>query len=362
MIDDKKLIDKQSFLLLCVKCGRTNFNVPRTRQWSTLLFMFVPVLALALVVQPAPSPPVSALIARARSIASNAGDSVWPGFARVPFPVLLVGADREVLYCPAGPAKGFAAMGRDALTHCTRKGRKRVFEPSIRATFWAVDHMPTVVIGMPAQTGDKGAVWVATLLHEHFHQMQMRAPGYQRQLAALDLAGSDTTGAWMLNFTFPYERNDVVAAFAAYAHALKRALRATDKDDFARTVRLWRRARRAAFARLSAPQRRYGEFQLWQEGVARYSEIAIAEAAPPGRHHDNMDFDALALNLRQRVLDNLQNFDMAKNRRVSFYALGAGEALLLDRLRPEWRARYFHSGLAMAPLVYETASPAGAAR
>ncbi len=326
--------------------------------------MFAPVLALALAVQPVRAGPVTALIARARFIARHAGDEIWPGFARVPFPLLLVGENREVLFCPAGPAKGFASWGRDATSHCALKVRPRHHDPAIRATFMAVDNQPTVVIGLPAQTEANGAAWVATVLHEHFHQMQMNAPAYQRQLARLQLSGGDRSGAWMLHYPFPYDRQDVAAGFAAYALALARTLKAEDTAAFSAKVRAWRRARRAAFARLDAPQRRYGEFQLWQEGVARYSEIALAEAAAqPGEWASgDMDFGALALNLRARLMDNLQHFDLARNRRVSFYALGAGEALLLDRLKPGWRARYFQSGLAMAPLVYAPGAAQALAR
>ena len=316
--------------------------------------MFAAIAALALGLQTVRTAPAPVLIARARAIARQAGDDLWPGFSRVPFPVLLVGEAREVLFCPAGPARGFVPLGRDPATRCALKVRKTRHDPASRATFMAVDGVPTVVIGLPARTDANGAAWVATLLHEHFHQMQMRAPGYWRALAALDLGSADQSGAWMLHYPFPYERADVAAGFAAYARALARALQAEDGAALAHAVRAWRAARRAAFARLDAPQRRYGEFQLWQEGVARYSEIALAEAvaAPAGHRRTAPDFGALALNLRARLLDSLQHFDMAAHRRVSFYALGAGEALLLDRLSSDWRSRYFHSGLSLAPLVY----------
>lgn len=310
-------------------------------------------LMLAFLVQPVLPSHIAPLVAEARSIARTQGDNIWPGFAKTPFPVLFIGKTDSYLFCPAGPAKGFAALHTDPFTKCTVKTRPRQYATDLKASFPAVDNISTVVIGAPSLTEGNNTAWIATLLHEHFHQMQMGQPGYYHDVSALDLSGSDTGGMWMLDFPFPYKNQRVANAFRAMAHTLGDALEADSASDFYAQITRYRKTRRAAFATISAKEGRYGEFQLWQEGVARYSEIAIAEASIERfrRKESPYDYSALAMNLRVRVLNNLSHFDMTKNGRVSFYALGAGEALLLDRLSPHWRDRYFATGMAMGPLV-----------
>jgi len=236
-------------------------------------------VVLALWGQPALPLPIAPLIAEARSIAGAQGDIIWPGFGKTPYPVLYVGKDNSFLFCPAGAAKGFTPLRTDPFTKCAIKTRKRVFATNLKATFPAVDGISTVVIGAPAQTEGSNAAWIATLLHEHFHQMQMSQPGYYDAVKALDLSGGKTGGMWMLNFPFPYQNARTKAAFGDMAHALKAALRTNTDADLQKQTAIYRQARRTAFARLSPREARYGEFQLWQEGVARYSEIALAEAA-----------------------------------------------------------------------------------
>jgi ketosteroid isomerase-like protein len=307
---------------------------------------------LALWVQPKLPLRVAPLINEARALARTQGDAIWPGFGKTPFPILYVDKANSFLFCPAGAAKGFTALGRDPFTKCMIKTRTRVFAPALKATFPAVDNIATVVIGAPTQAQGNATTWIATLLHEHFHQMQMGWPGYYEAVKALDLSDGQNGGGWMLNFPFPYSDDEVAGGFALMAENLATVLR-SDDADLAATLSAYRKARRRAFARLNAREVRYGEFQLWQEGIARYSEIALAEAAIERARRDTRpyDYSALAVNLRNRVLENLQNFDLQKNKRVSFYALGAGEGLLLDRIRPNWRTQYFRSGMAMGPLL-----------
>jgi hypothetical protein len=42
----------------------------------------------------------------------------------------------------------------------------------------------------------------------------------------------------------------------------------------------------------------------------------------------------------QRITRQLENMNMPQWKRVSFYAFGAGEALVLDHLNPEWKELY----------------------
>lgn len=94
-------------------------------------------------------------------------------------------------------------------------------------------------------------------------------------------------------------------------------------------------ARRAALqAAVTTAEWRYFEFQLWQEGVARWTEMAIGARSP------KPDVRAAAAMMRQRVIADLTAPNLARDGRVAVYAMGAGEAMLLDRINPTWRNCY----------------------
>lgn len=62
---------------------------------------------------------------------------------------------------------------------------------------------------------------------------------------------------------------------------------------------------------------------------------------------DFKPFDSVAAELRAAMLSELASPDLPKNRRVSFYAFGAGLALLLDMDAPGWKRRYLTEKFAL---------------
>jgi len=106
--------------------------------------------------------------------------------------------------------------------------------------------------------------------------------------------------------------------------------------------------RKSFFAQLSPDDHKYLAFQLWQEGIARYTQIKVAGSAAqyqPSPEYaalpDFESFGAYASHARKDTLDELRTADLAKSKREVVYAWGAAEGLLLDRLRPGWRDEYF---------------------
>lgn len=100
---------------------------------------------------------------------------------------------------------------------------------------------------------------------------------------------------------------------------------------------------------LTEPDRRYMSFQVWQEGVARYVELRSAELAAVDEGSTELfqrlagpGYAELAEATRQRVLTELESPDLAGRQRASFYAVGAGLALLLDQEDSAWKRRYLH--------------------
>ncbi len=303
---------------------------------------------------PAPPPGVPAedriRLAEAFRLADHVGDRIWPGWSRVPFAVLLVTGETEYFVRHARPPADARPIGRDPLLGSEIYARPRSLPTNLLATF-PIEGISTVVVGQASNTAAGSPTdWVVTLLHEHFHQLQDAQPGFTEKVAALGLARGDATGMWMLNFPFPYDSKPVGEAYRAAASALREAVAGADPAAFLA-------ARARLRATLAPDDLRYFDFQLWKEGVARYTQVRVARFAASG-YAPLPDFAALpgfvtyaalAQSLAGAISTELSELSLTEARRVVVYPLGAGEAFLLDRERPCWREEYFSRMFTLAP-------------
>ncbi|MFP5262180.1 MAG: hypothetical protein ACLGJB_09780 [Blastocatellia bacterium] len=287
-------------------------------------------------------------IAEAFRLADKVGDKVWKGWGASPFALLLVTPEYEFLVRHPAPPKEFAEAGYDTALGGKIYYRKRTFNPEFLATMY-VGGVPTVVVGQAENTGAKtSARWVITLLHEHFHQFQYSQPDYQAGVKALDLARGDQTGMWMLNYPFPYSDAGVNKRFSIMAAALADALKAAKTASFSGKLSAYIESRKQFEQALAPDDYRYFSFQLWQEGVARYTEYRAAKLAAalyePTKEFtlmkDFSSFDRDAGDTLGRILSGLPKLSLDKDQRVAFYTVGAAEALLLDEANPDWQRRY----------------------
>jgi hypothetical protein len=283
-------------------------------------------------------------LAEAYRLADRIGPEVWPGWERTPMAVLLVADSMEYLIGHPRPTAEFTSLGRDFALQREVFARPRRFPPNLLATFPAVGGRPTIVVGTAERTGKSSAEWVLTLMHEHFHEWQSSLPDYYPGVNGLGLARGDTTGQWMLDYPFPYDSAPVQRTMRAWAASLARALATTDAEPIEEVTR-----EREALRRLLSPDDcRYLEFQLWQEGVPRYLELAAARAAasagepPEGfrRLPDYVPYADLAARLRRKLERQLAELSLGRERRVAFYSLGAALAMLLDRSSGDWQRGY----------------------
>lgn len=182
--------------------------------------------------------------------------------------------------------------------------RKRMYPTAIQATFPGVNGVNTIVIGQAELTADKTSTrWVLTVLHEHFHQLVYSQPGYYADVEKLGLAHGDKTGMWMLNYPFPYDSARVQEKFTAMTHALLDALAQTDQPALEKKVA----------AKGYVPSAEFSALPYF----AGYGSVASAA--------------------RAKILSDLGSLSLAKSRREVVYSVGAAEALLLDRTKPEWK-------------------------
>lgn len=288
-------------------------------------------------------------LAEAFRLGEAIGNKIWKGWSGAPFAVLLVTPEREFLVRHPKPSNDFVLSGYDSMLKSNVYSRKRVFQKDFLATFPAVGGVSTIVVGQAENTSAKSSTpWVVTLLHEHFHQLQDSRPGMNEDVEALKLTRGDTTGMWMLNYPFPYESLDVVKQVSELSRLLAEAIE-SGKSNFAAKLEAYLQARRHLEKMLSADDYKYFSFQLWKEGIARYTEYHVAKLAaasykPSNEFKNLQDYTPLqetADSLLKNLIDELRTLPLANYKRVAFYYLGAGEGLLLDRVNPSWRRRYF---------------------
>jgi hypothetical protein len=276
-------------------------------------------------------------------LAAEEQDRIWPGWSEVPAPLLLVTEKTEFLTHDAHPPQEFEKVDGDWYA------RPRQFDTHLLATFPAFGGPSVIVIGQAENTDVKTSTpWVITVMHEHFHQLQDDRPGMMEAMKGLGLQGDDKTGMWMLNYPFPYEKTEVAAGFRSLRDLLLDCLAQKEEKEFRRMATAYAAERERVFAALSANDRKYLSFQLWKEGIARYTQVKAAEEAM--NYKPTADFAALAdyesfaaygARARADTLAELKKADLAKSKRVFVYPFGAAEGFLLDRWNPGWKSEYF---------------------
>jgi hypothetical protein len=96
--------------------------------------------------------------------------------------------------------------------------------------------------------------------------------------------------------------------------------------------------------------RAYLDFQLWQEGIARYVELRVAEAFAARAAPGALVSASTAVDVRRTVLASLRDDGLEERRREAFYAFGAALGLLLDEDRPGWKDAYFRERFSLSRL------------
>lgn len=298
-----------------------------------LATLLLPIFAAASPIATVPPASDAPNIVLAESIVQRVGNSIWPNWSETPFAIDLLTS--------SGPVE----------VNFRKPIPVPSFPPNLEASFPFPNGVPTIVIGEPRFTQAKTPIrWTVTLIHEHFHQWQYSWPAYMEATKDLGLAPAGSTNAmWMLDYPFPYANRAVGAAYSVLTHRLADAVNGIGTPQFADEVRSYLVSRKRFAALLKPNDFKYFAFQCWQEGTARYTEIAVARAAA-NEHRRDPSFlnDAQATALISdadatlaRVLGQLRNPSaLTVDRRAGFYAVGAGEALILDRISPGWHSRY----------------------
>ena len=210
----------------------------------------------------------------------------------------------------------------------------------MKAAYPVVDGVPAIVIGTPINTDLTLHEWILTILHEHFHIIQMNQPGYFSGVESLNLSGGDQSGMWMLNYNFPYESPAIGSLIRELGVVLADAIELNDlnNNELKEVV---------SKLKVVVPEAdlRYMEFQLWQEGIARYIEYEYSKVLGVMRDTElNPEFEMrdLANKKFSGGIQNLRSIDVSVDQRVVFYDLGWGIGMYLSTIDPYWKTKYWN--------------------
>ena len=286
-------------------------------------------------------------IKEAINISNRFGEEIWPGINDVPFVVLFVTDSAEFLINHPYPSADFKISEEDTLLKTKIYYRQRQYSKTFLATFPAINGINCIVAGTPANTGKNSTDWIITLLHEHFHQYQYTQKDYYASVATLDLAGGDETGMWQLNYPFPYDSLPVSYQYAKYTNALSKAVSGIDTKNFKKLFKGFFVERKKFMQLLKSADYRYFSFQLWQEGIARFTEykfLQLLDEYTPSTDisllPDFIPFKKFKEQFLVSHLASVNGLKLEKEKRVCFYDIGFAEGILLDKLNPQWRRQY----------------------
>lgn len=286
-------------------------------------------------------------IREAINISQQLGDKIWKGMSKVPFVVLLVADSNEFLVNHPYPSNDFKLSENDTILKTKIFYRTKQYPDWYLATFPAVNGVNCIVVGTPEKTNKNSTDWTITLLHEHFHQYQFTDKDYYASVDKLDLSGGDETGMWQLNYAFLYDNTEVVEQYNKIISALLNAVSNINKKSFNDNFKEYVR-QRTKFKNILRPNDyRYFSFQIWQEGIARYTEykfIKELDSYTPSLEmtqlNDYVCFKELKEKFYSSELTALKNTRLDIDKRISFYPFGFAEGLLLDCQNPNWREEY----------------------
>lgn len=336
-----------------------------------------------------------ARLAEALHLKKELGDTIWPGWGAADLPVILYNEAYVFLVGCPDPAPGWIAVPGDRViggpweevpgdtfdgtpyhrqklpasgaapqAFTVRVGDRYV--ASFQTMEWLRismiqkfrDMLPPVVEDVfPYRLalrffigGTEG--YTSLLLHESFH-------AYQGTVAPSRL----TAGERVMRLAADYDGHDPAMkdAWREELSRLATLASSTSRDELTREARrfLAHRAERRASSRLSSDLVDFERAREWEEGLAKYVELAGWRAAfetgtyrplpVMARDPDFRAYSTFAARWSQELGQMKRNFADE----VRFYYSGLAQAIALDRLMPGWKDRALADGVWLEDLLAE---------
>lgn len=302
------------------------------------------------------------------------GEQVWPGWGQADHPVIVWNQAYEFLANTQDPAPaGWSIVEEDDLN-----GERYFRRPSDDPQNFAVRLGDTWAASMATkQTTDSFLVGVfrdnlpgplkqvfpyrlllqpsetqiGGLLHESFHVYQYQmAPARMAEAESIHRLGEEYEGA-AATFRSDWKKESVLLAEALQAGTQAERLKLVRKFLEARE------ARRESFA-LDDRLVNYERWLEWEEGTAKYIELAILKQAgntPEYRALPGMEADPDFQHYQK--IDRRWSQEMFQLRypmssgETRFYMTGLAQAFLLDELMPGWQEQYWAEDVFLEDLL-----------
>ncbi len=152
---------------------------------------------------------------------------------------------------------------------------------------------------------------------------------------------------WQLNYAFPYDSSIIIEQYKKYIAALSKSFSSIDNRSFKKDFKIYISERNKFRQLLKPADYRYFSFQVWQEGIARYSEYKFLQELDnyqPSKDiiqlPDFISFKEYKSEFIIREKNGLEKLKLNIDKRICFYAVGFAEGILLDKLNPEWHDRF----------------------
>ena len=318
------------------------------------------------------------VLREAFQLVNTVGNEVWPGWARSPMTVVIIGEDHEyMINAPREwePAGGFEIIEQTFIGQPIYR-RGRTLPRALRAAF-PIAGVPSAVVGAWRPAEESPNEWAITLVHEWFHVLQMTR-GEEAKVSELQL-GEGVYPSLQLDYPFAYGDRDVGYAIHLLGNALydfwsrSRSLpRVMQRTFVAETP--WaamQNFRTIAALKYGDDAYNYFRYQTWKEGVARYTQVHVSLMAANfennGRFYHQPGFAALQGSMSYaRLWEEVTHTNYWLMRAssgdqggdpTSFYGIGHGIAELLDSVHPTWKERYFDQGVWLDDLLEEIMDP-----
>lgn len=319
-----------------------------------------------------------ARIAEAVHLKGTLGDEVWPGWGSTPIPIEIWNSEYAFLYLAESQPPGWVALDEtfEGMTIFRRAGTEdeQAFTESLIGTTWAGtlgtkyemdngfiaafrDHalpppinnlFPYRFLILPTE------VYTSAVLHETFHAYQ--AMTWKDRFDDAEKAYPAGDSYWQAD-------ESMHDAWSREVDHLIRALNAKTEEETIPEVRAFldQREQRRREAGLTDDQILFEQRFEWLEGLAKYVEIGIWEAASKDASYEPVPEVASDPNFGQYKTYN-QRFsqelftmrNMARQEGDSrLYYTGMAQARLLDRLLPGWKDRIGEAGVWLEDLLAE---------
>jgi hypothetical protein len=270
-----------------------------------------------------------------KRLKAELGDRVWPGLSGIDIPLVFYNERFEFLVGEAGPPSPWQAVGGDDFLgrpYFRRPGQSPQSFAVKVGTRWAGSIATLELMNRKTPIRFSREFHAVLMLHEVFH-------AFQATLAPERFAKA--TSFYKSEKEYPYRDPEFSAAWNSEGEALADALRAKEERTVSGLAQEFLKIReeRRRRANLSSGLTSFERELEWLEGLAKYAEVRFYELARSRAHQPAYFNYRTGHPFWASDLARLRTSLGRQGEDLRFYLSGAAQALLLDRLLPDWKSR-----------------------